>query len=59
MARKNYSKQVVNKYDKCGHTDVWNKNSAGCTTKEGFRRHYHDSGNVVNAYGKIVGKSKH
>ena len=59
MKRKNYSKQVVKKYDNCGFTDVWNKNSAGNTTNEGFRRHYRASGNVVNAYGKIVGKSKH
>lgn len=58
MEQKNHSKQVVKKYNNCGYTDVWNKNSVGVTTKDGFRRHYHDSGNVANAYGKTVGKSK-
>lgn len=58
MKRSNFSKQVVIKSDKLGYTDVWNKNSNGNTTKDGFRRHYHGSGNVTNAYGKIVGKSK-
>lgn len=55
MNTKNHAGQVVKKYS--NHTEVWNKNSAGNTTKEGFRDH-HKSGNITNYYGKIVGRSK-
>ena len=57
MSRKENSKQVVIKNKKSGTTDVWHKNSAGCTTKEGHRVHHHGSGNVTNHYGRKVNKS--
>jgi len=59
MFGKSNNNQKVIRYPKSGKTEVWNKNSAGCTTKEGHRTHYHDSGNVTNHYGKIVGRAKH
>ncbi|WP_319587886.1 hypothetical protein [uncultured Desulfobulbus sp.] len=52
------SKPVVNKYDKAGVTHVWHENSAGNTTKEGHRVHHHQSGNVTNNHGKIVGNDR-
>ena len=51
-------KPVVTRYEKSGKTEVWHRNSAGCTTKEGHRTHHHRSGNVTNHYGRIVGNSK-
>ena len=51
-------KPVVKRWDKAGKTEIWHRNSAGSTTKEGHRTHYHDSGNVVDHYGKKVGNSK-
>jgi hypothetical protein len=54
--RKETSHQVITRYkDK---TETWEKNNAGCTTKEGHRTHYHDSGNVTNHYGRIIGNTK-
>lgn len=56
--RKETKHQVINRYDIAGKTEIWEKNSAGCTTKEGHRTHYHKSGNVTNHYGRIIGNSK-
>lgn len=55
MKSQNHPHQVVKKYS--DHTVVWNKNSNGNTTKDGYRDH-HKSGNVTNYYGKIVGRDK-
>lgn len=48
--------QVITRYN--DKTEIWEKNSAGCTTKEGHRTNYHDSGNVTNHYGRIIGNTK-
>ncbi len=36
-------KDVVKRWDKAGKTEIWHPNSAGNTTKEGHRTHYHQS----------------
>ena len=51
-------KPVVKRSDRAGKTEIWHRNSAGCTTKEGHRTHYHGSGNVLDHYGKKFGDSK-
>ncbi len=35
-------------------TEVWNKNSAGSTTKEGHSTYHHKSGYTTDHYGKII-----
>lgn len=52
------ARQVIIRSDACGKTDVWEKNSAGCTTKEGHRTTHHGSGNVTDHYGKIIANAK-
>jgi regulation of enolase protein 1 (concanavalin A-like superfamily) len=52
--RENNPKQVVIRTEK--KTDVWEKNSAGCTTKSGHSTHYKDTGITTNHYGKIIKK---
>jgi hypothetical protein len=39
-------------------TETYNKNSAGCTTREGYTRYNHNTGNTTNSYGKIVDRKK-
>ena len=56
--RKDRGKHVVYRWDKAGYTDVWHKNSAGVTTKQEHRTIYHDSGRVVDHYGKTVHKGR-
>jgi hypothetical protein len=58
MEKRNYAHQVVVRNENAGYTDVWEKNSAGNTTKEGFSRHYHDSGNVTDYYGNKISNTK-
>ncbi len=50
------SKQVVIRSS--NSTETWNKNSAGCTTREGYTRHNHSTGNTTNYYRKIVDRKK-
>jgi len=46
------SQQVINRHS--NNTETWNKNSAGCTTKEGYTNYNHNTGNTTNYYGKII-----
>jgi hypothetical protein len=55
-ARTETSKQVIIRNE--NSTETWNKNSAGCTTKEGYTRHNDKTGNTTNYYGKIVDRKK-
>ena len=54
--RKDKGSQVVTRYDKAGFTDIWHKNRAGNTTKEGHRKVDHKTGRVTNHYGRIINK---
>jgi len=56
--RKETSRQVIIRSDKAGKTDIWEKNSAGVTTKKGHRTHYHKSGNVLNHYGRKISNTR-
>lgn len=56
MEKKETNRQSITKYD--DKTEIWEKDSADSTTKEGHRTHYHDSGNVTDHYGKIISNSK-
>lgn len=56
--RQDKGSQVIYRYDKAGFTDVWHKNSAGSTTKEGHRNISHRSGRVTDHYGKTVHKGR-
>ncbi len=56
--RQDKGHQVVYRHEKAGFTDVWHKNSAGNTTKDGHRRISHKTGSVTNHYGKLVHKER-
>jgi hypothetical protein len=56
--REDKGNQVVNRSEKAGRTDVWHKNSAGCTTKEGHRVVRHDTGTVTDHYGTTIHKGR-
>jgi|GEM_PF-3093707 hypothetical protein len=58
MSTKNNNYQKSTRWEKAGKTEIWHKDSAGCTTKEGHRTHHHNSGNVTDHYGRIIGRSK-
>lgn len=50
--------QVVYKYPKAGHTEVWHKNSVGKTTNEGYRRVEHGCGKVTDRHGNVIHKGR-
>jgi len=56
--RKDKGHQVICRHDKAGVTDVWHKNRAGNTTKDGHRRINHKTGSVTNHYGKLIHKKR-
>ncbi len=56
--RQDKGEQVVYRHEKAGHTDVWHKNSAGNTTKEGHRRISRRSGTVTDHWGRTVRKGR-
>ena len=56
--RKETSRQVVDRSEYLGKTEVWEKNSAGCTTKEGHRTVHHGSGVVTDHYGKKIAQNR-
>ncbi len=56
--RQDKGKKVVYRHDKAGYTDVWHKNTAGCTTRKGHCKISHKSGNVTDHYGKLVHKKQ-
>ena len=54
--RENHPKQVVIRHK--DSTVVWEKNSAGNTTKEGYSRHNSKTGNTTDYYGNIISRDK-
>lgn len=56
MERKETKNQVVIKFK--NKTEIWEKNSAGCTNKEGHRTQNHKTGSVTNHYGRTIGNTK-
>ena len=50
--RKENSHQVV--IDHEDTTEVWEKNSAGCTTEEGHSTYHENSGNTTDHHGNII-----
>ncbi|MDX9883231.1 MAG: CFI-box-CTERM domain-containing protein [Prolixibacteraceae bacterium] len=56
MERKETKHQVIKHYN--DKTEVWEKNSAGCTKEENHRTYHHKSGIVTDHNGKIVGNTK-
>lgn len=60
VTKDNRHQKVVRHND--GSVEVWQKNSAGCTTKEGYERYNPGSGNTSNYWGRITktgGRSGH
>lgn len=56
--RKDKGNQVVYRHEKAGFTEVWHKNSAGNTTKAGFRRVNHKTGSVTDRNGRVIHKGR-
>ena len=54
--KENHPKQVVIRHK--DSTEVWEKNSIGNTTKEGYSRYNHKTGNTTDSYGKIIKRKK-
>ena len=50
--RKENNHQVV--IDNENTTEVWEKDSAGCTTEEGHSTYHKNSGNTTDHYGKNI-----
>lgn len=52
--RENHPKQVIIRHK--DSVEVWEKNSAGNTTKEGSSRYNHKTGNTIDYYGSIISR---
>ena len=52
--RENHPKQVVIRNE--SSIEVWEKNSVGSTTKEGYSQYNKKTGNTTDYYGKIINR---
>lgn len=50
--RENHSDQVV--VHNQNSTEVWEKNDAGVTTREGYSRYNPETGNTTDYWGRII-----
>jgi hypothetical protein len=50
--------QTVNNRESSDYTDRWEKDYMGCTIVEGHCIHYHESGDVIDSHGDMMGISK-
>jgi hypothetical protein len=54
MSEKRYHDRVVQRNDRTGKVDVWHKNRAGCTTKQGHLTHHQNPKMTTNHWGKKI-----